>query len=209
MVSFHTLGVGNSFCLRESSQQIKQCKGLWIASAYHPSPSTEELQATAAHLSPLVPTALLRSLHDTAALRAPGRDSMWSQRQVKCLVWGTCTLGKIISYLHVLPFSFIKALPFAPHISASIFPFPRPGFQLCFLQLCCLSPACLPLAPSSRWRNDGQEGEGTCGDFQAVTWRLLSSHKSSALCPPATSNEMQWGTTSQGRRRVLFSLRIT
>lgn len=209
MVSFHALGVGNSSYLRGSSQQIKQCKGLWITSAYHPSPSTEELQATAAPLGPRLPTALFRSLHDTAALRAPGQDSTWSQREVRCLIWGTCALGKVISYLHLLPFSFLKALPFASHMSASIFSFPRPGFQLCLLQLCCLSPACLPLAPSSRWRSDGEEGEGTCGDFQAVTWGLLSSHKSSALCSPAKSNEMQWGTTSQGRRRVLFSLRVT
>ena len=48
MVSFHTLGVGNGFYLRESSQPIKQCKGICITSAYHPSPSKEELPATAA-----------------------------------------------------------------------------------------------------------------------------------------------------------------
>ena len=51
MVSFHTLGVGNGFYLKESSQQIKQCKGLRITSAHHPSPSKEELPATAAPLS--------------------------------------------------------------------------------------------------------------------------------------------------------------
>lgn len=76
MVSFHSLGVGNGFYLRESSQQIKQCKGLCITSACHPSPSKEELPATAAPLSlaPLVPTALFRSLHDTAVRRVPEQD---------------------------------------------------------------------------------------------------------------------------------------
>ena len=46
-MSFHTLGVGRGFYLFYS-QQTKQCKGLCITSAYHPSPSKDELPAIAA-----------------------------------------------------------------------------------------------------------------------------------------------------------------
>lgn len=70
-------------------------------------------------------------------------------------------LGRIISYFQLLPFSFLKDCLFALHISTSIFPFPKPGFQLCLLQLRFLSPPwslpflCLPVScPLGRWRSD-------------------------------------------------------
>lgn len=182
MVSFHSLGAGNGFYLREGSQQIKQGKGLCITSAYHPSPSKEELPATAAplSLSPLVPAALFRNLHDTAVPRVPEQHSIQSQRQVKCLAWGTCRWGRIISYFHLLSFSFLKALLFAPHTSASIFPFPRPGFQLCLLQLHFLSPPWslpFPCPPAS-------SPLGQVEEWWGGGWRLLwrfSSHNMGVL----------------------------
>lgn len=76
MASFHILGVGNGFYLRESSQQIQPGKGLCVTSAHHPSPSKEELPATAAPLSLLVPFSLFRCLHDPENLsRKAYRDS--------------------------------------------------------------------------------------------------------------------------------------
>lgn len=101
-MSYHTLPVGNSFYLRESSQQVQQCKGLCTASAFHPVSSKEKLPSTAAPSSPLAPTTMLRSLHDTTVLRISEKDSMQSQRQVRFLTWGTCRLEKITSYFYLL-----------------------------------------------------------------------------------------------------------
>lgn len=128
---------------------------------------------------------------------------------------GNLQIRKNHFLFYLLSFFFLKALLFAPHISASIFPFP--GQASNSVSFSCASshllshfhfPACLPLVPSGRWRSDGEEGEGTYGDFQAATWGRLPAHKSSSLCSSAKSNEMQWGATGQVRRRVVFSLSI-
>lgn len=157
MLSFHTLAVGNRFYLRESSQQVKRCKGLCIGSTSQTVSSKEELPKCCCTLQPLgFPQHAQKSTwHSSTQITWEGQYAITEVGKVPGL--GNLQTKGITSSSYLLPLSFPKTLLLDPPISAFIFTFLMPGFHLCLLQLWFLSflwsfppppcPACLVLIP--------------------------------------------------------------